>query len=364
MLFPLIISQYISRHFIKWFALVSVALIVVIILFDFTELVRKTSGKSFIGFGLIVQLILLKLPMLLEQLLPFIILFSSILTFWYLNRFHELEVMRAAGISILQILRPMVICAFILGIFDLTVLNPISATMMLRYEHLHDRYFKGNLGSLAVAESGLWLREVDETVQTVFHVHNVDAEQKKLKGVSVFQSDRYDRFLRRLDAHEAHFKNNEIQLFNVWISAPEETPEFVERYDLTTSLTFTSLQNRGADPQSLSFWKTRSYIELLEKSGLSGLKYDLHWHSLIARSAWLSIMVILAATCALRPIRQGRTFLMIAIGIFVAFILHFLKDITYALGSTAKIPVLMSAWSPVLISGFLSLSAILHFEEG
>jgi lipopolysaccharide export system permease protein len=191
----------------------------------------------------------------------------------------------------------------------------------------------------------------------------VNANQEKMHNISVFQSDLRDRFLRRIDAQEAIFQKHKVQLSKVWISAPHQPPEWRESYELATSLTFTNLQNRGADPQSLSFWKIPQYVELLEKSGLSGLKYNLHWHSLIARAAWLGVMVVLAATCALRPIRQGKTFLMIAIGIAIAFILYFLRDITYALGSSGKLPVAMAAWSPVIISCFLSVAALLHYEE-
>ncbi len=347
----------------RWFAGVGTALSLIILLFDFMEFIRKTSGKTFIGFSLILQMLFFKLPTLLQQLLPFIVLFSAILTFWYLNRYQELAVMRASGISVRQMLQPVIIGALLVGVVDLTIINPISSGMMLRYEHLHDRFFKGNTGSLAVSESGLWLREVDETMQTVFHVRHVNTDLEKLTHVSVFQSNLRDRFLRRLDAAEAIFEGRKVILNNVWITAPEQTPEFVEHYELATSLTFNNLQNRGADPQSLSFWKIPQYVELLEKSGLSGLKYKLHWQTLIARVLWLGVMVILAASCALRPIRQGKTFLLIAIGISSAFALYFLRDITYALGVSGKIPLAMAAWSPVLISCFLSIAALLHFEE-
>ena len=347
----------------RWVLIVGATLASIIVIFDFTELLRKTSGKSFISLDIIIQMLLLKLPSLLEQLLPFTMLFSAILMFWHINRSREMIVIRAAGLSIVQIIRPIVTTALFIGLLDLFIVNPLSSSLLLRYEHMHDRYFKGNRGSLAVSESGLWLREVDETTQTVFHVRHVNADENKLSTITVFQSDRRDRFLRRLDAAEATFAVGKIKLSKVWGSAPAQTPEFVDHYDLTTSLTFTSLQNRGADPQSLSFWLIPQYIELLERSGLNGLKYALHWHSLIAQAAWAGIMVILAAACALRTIRQGRTLLTITIGIGMAFLLYVLKDVTYALGSSAKVPPLLAAWTPVFISGLLSITALLHFEE-
>ena len=115
---------------------------------------------------------------------------------------------------------------------------------------------------------------------------------------------------------------------------------------------------------SISFWDLLETEQMLNQSGLSGHKYAMYWHSLIARWVWLGIMVLLAASCSLRSIREQGTVALMTIGALSAFILYFLRDITYALGNSGTLPIALAAWTPVTISALLGITVLLHFEEG
>src|SRR5690606_28235883 len=122
-----------------------------------------------------------------------------------------------------------------------------------------------------------------------------------------FEVNHQDQFTRRLDVKKARFAEGFMDLESVWFSAPDTLPQYHETLRIPSTLSFRSLEDTGADPSSLSFWDIRAFSELLEKSGLSSLKYRLHWHSLLANWLGLMVMVLLAACCSLRPIRQGGT---------------------------------------------------------
>lgn len=359
-----ILSKYISHVFSRWFLITLGIVIVIICLFDFSELLRRASTRPAVTFDLLLHMLVLKVPALLQEVLTFIVLFASIMTFWKLNRHHELDVTRAAGVSVWQLIFPMVLTALLIGAIDLGIVNPISAKMMLQYEHLEDRYFKGYQGSLAVSESGLWVREALEGEQRVLRIARIDNQNETLHNLSIYQVDDADRFFGRIDAKKGVFKEGKLRLESVWFSAPEELPQSHDRVDLPTTLSFIALQDTGADPSSLSFWDIPRFSALLEKSGLSSLKYRLHWHSLLARWLGLAVMVLLAACCSLRPIRQGGTIFLIIVGVGSAFILYFLRDMSYALGSSGTIPVLLAAWAPALVSSLIGITLLLHFEDG
>ena len=53
-----------------------------------------------------------------------------------------------------------------------------------------------------------------------------------------------------------------------------------------------------------------------------------------------------------------------ASGIGMGFLLYFLSDVVYALGVSSKLPVIMAAWSPALITSFLGIAVLLHLEDG
>ena len=78
----------------------------------------------------------------------------------------------------------------------------------------------------------------------------------------------------------------------------------------------------------------------------------------------LAAVVILAATFSLRPIRRGGTAIIMVSGIGTGFLLYFLSDVVYALGVSSKLPVVLAAWSPALITSFLGVAVLLHLEDG
>ena len=55
---------------------------------------------------------------------------------------------------------------------------------------------------------------------------------------------------------------------------------------------------------------------------------------------------------------------MVVSGIGTGFLLYFLSDVVYALGVSSKLPVVIAAWSPALITSFLGISVLLHLEDG
>ena len=102
----------------------------------------------------------------------------------------------------------------------------------------------------------------------------------------------------------------------------------------------------------------------MDDSGLAAHKYFMQWHSLIARAFWLAVMVMLAATFTLRPLRSGGTTVMIVCGISIAFILYFLRDITYALGNAGTLPPVLAAWVPTVVTGLFAATKLLYSEDG
>src|SRR5690606_18187579 len=109
-------------------------------LVDSIELLRRASDDSNVGLGLLSQLALLRLPMLTQKLLPFAALFGAIWSFSRLTRTHELIVARAVGVSVWQFLTPALVLAMVIGIFVVTVFNPLGATMISRFERLEAVY--------------------------------------------------------------------------------------------------------------------------------------------------------------------------------------------------------------------------------
>ncbi len=75
-------------------------------------------------------------------------------------------------------------------------------------------------------------------------------------------------------------------------------------------------------------------------------------------------MILIAATFSLRPARRGGVGRMIGLGVASGFLLYFLSDLVFALGLSARIPVMLAAWAPAAVSSLLGLAMLLHLEDG
>ena len=79
----------------------------------------------------------------------------------------------------------------------------------------------------------------------------------------------------------------------------------------------------------------------------------------------LCAMVLVAAVFALRPNnRRGGVMLLIVGGITTGFVVYFLTQLVYAFGVNGYIPVLLAVSTPALIASLVSVSVLLHLEDG
>ena len=81
------LSIYIARQFVAMVvAMLAGAVVPEIALFDFIELLRRSSSKPDATFGLVIEIAGLRLPFVEMQILPFAVLLGGMICFWRLTR--------------------------------------------------------------------------------------------------------------------------------------------------------------------------------------------------------------------------------------------------------------------------------------
>jgi lipopolysaccharide export system permease protein len=365
MKFSRTLSSYVGRQFLFAFLACTIGLLAVIMLFETLELFRRVSSRQEgAGIQIVVSMALLKLPSLAEKVIPFSALLGAMFTFWRLNRYHEYIVARAAGVSIWQFLAPPIAIAILIGLFKIAIFNPFSSAMLLKFEILQAKHIRGKSSLAALANQGIWFRQSTETGQYILHARTITPHDVRLDKVIVYLMQDGDRFVGRVDAKTATLENGFWRLDNAVLTEPNKPPARYDIRRLPTDLTIGNINDSFAPPATISFWALPGFIKVLENAGFSGVRHLLHWHTHLALPLMLAAVVILAATFSLRPIRRGGGAVLIVSGIGTGFLLYFLSDVVYALGVSSKVPILMAAWSPALITSFLGIAVLLHLEDG
>lgn len=359
------LSSYIARQFFAWFCGVFAAMVVVTFLLDYIELIRRSGTRSQATLWMLLEMAALKLPHTAQEVLPFAVLFGTMLAFWRLTRNHELVVARAAGVSVWQFLTPAAVVALLIGIVAVTLLNPIASLMEAAYEKLESRVLRQGSDELSIFGSGLWLRQSDRAGnQVIIHAEKLAPGELILERVTVFFFDDLTRFTSRVDGRAAKLDSGNWLIEDGVRWLPDGAVEPFADLRLPTRLTPRKIEESFASPDTMSFWELPGFIALLEQSGFAAQRHRLHFNVLLARPFLFCAMVLVAATFSLRMQRRGGATLMIVCGVVSGFLLYFLSDIVFALGLSAKLPVTLAAWTPTGVSLIFGVSMLLHLEDG
>jgi lipopolysaccharide export system permease protein len=362
---PAVLSYYIGRKFLAGVALVFATLMAIIFLFDFIELMRRGLNYD-VPLVTIIAMGILKLPSMVHKILPFAILLGGILSFTRLTATSELVIARSAGVSAWQFLMPAFLIALIIGMFMIVIFNPLSATMLSKFEQIEAKYFRGSTSMLSVSSTGLWLRQKNagDSGKTIINALRFSNENMELFDVTIFIFDNNDKFTKRIDAKSAKLEDGYWKISNTTTTVPGKPAVKSDQYNLKTNLIKNQIQESFSSPETISFWELSTFIRTLHQAGFSALRHTLHWHSVLSTPFLLCAMVFFAAAFSTRPPRQGKIGIMMVGGILSGFLIYFLSGLVSAIGLSGSIPIIMSAWAPVGISILLGTALMLHLEDG
>ncbi len=375
------LSTYLAKRYIINLCVLLCALLAVIYLFDTVELIRRAGNREGVSMALILQMGLFKLPEVGQTLFPFGVLFSAMFTFWQLTRRYELIIVRASGFSIWQLLTPIIAVGILFGVLQMTVINPVGATLISKFEDLERNHLNNQKNQIAVFKEGLWLKQeimIESEQKTasgnspkilingyaILHAKNIKHPEWILNNVTVLYFTEENDFLQRVDAKTAKLENSQWTLKNATIHKSSGAAIQKKEHFLPTTLTTQEIEESFSSPESMSFWKLPAYIQTLESTGFDATRLRVFYQNLLSQPLMFCAMILLAATVSMQPPRSKGTFTMIASGVFIGFIIFFASSFLQALGATQQIPVILAAWSPALISFLLGLSVIMNVEDG
>src|SRR5215469_16541699 len=195
---------YIARQFFTWCTGVFLAMLSIVFILDYVELIRRSGTRPEATLLILLEMAALKQPYMAQQVMPFAILFGTMMTFWRLTRSHELVVARAAGISAWQFLTPPLLGAFAVGVLVVTAFNPIASVLQASYEQLENRILRGGGDQLTLTRSGLWLRQSDAAgTHAIVHADGFLVKQRALQDVMILFLADDKKLVRRIDAKQA-----------------------------------------------------------------------------------------------------------------------------------------------------------------
>ncbi len=361
------LTRYIAWRVFKGILMAFIIVTSIIMLVDFVEASRNVDTGVELSAWVLMLLTLLKAPQLIEQTIPFVVLFGVMGSLYSLNKRSELTVLRASGLSAWRFLMPALSVTALLGIIWALAFNPLASKAMETHSRIIASYNEGS--PTRIQNKEIWLREGTAFEQTVIYAKSSDLFQRTLYDVTftMFQADSTGElaFSRRFDAKQAVLLPSKYwQLTDVI----ENTPDAEMRKNIATSwptsITIRQLQDHNKDESLPAFWDLPSEIQKVSQAGFSSVALRMQFNKLLALPLTLMAMTIIAAGVSMQLTRQGGTLRLMLTGGVLGFAVYFTDNMIGAFGEAGTIPIPLAVWAIPFFVMFCGIAYLSHIEDG
>ncbi len=366
----MILDRYFARRFVQSFLVIGGIFLTLMMLIDLIEQVRRHDEAN-LSFGQLMRLTLLNTPAAISEMLPLLMILTTIALFVGLARSSELVVTRAIGRSGIRALAAPVILALIIGGLAVSLLNPIAAATSEEYQRLSESYRNNGGSTLSVSREGIWLRQGSATGQSVIHAKGtMNGDQFGLRTVTITAFNPQGKPLEQIVAKQAVLDAGHWTLSQakVWTLQDDLNPEAnavtYDTLELPTSLTRERIVDRLGQQNSVSVYDLPQLIRDLREAGFSTKQYEVWLQVQLARPIFLVSMVLIGAAFTMRHVRFGGTGIAVLTAVLLGFAIYFVRNFAQILGENGQLPILVAAWAPPLAAILLSLGLLLHAEDG
>ncbi len=364
MLLSRVFLLYLSRNFL-WSLLITTILIATCILFaNFFDVLNRLR-TTIVPFSMLVNLALLKLPYLLNELFPLVILMASLFFFENLSRNHELVIMFSSGVSIWKLLQPILLISLTLCILALMLLQPFASYCLAKQERLEAGVTNyRSRSAISLSEGGLYIAENIEGQNRVYIAKTITPNTSTLHNITILILDHENGFIKRLDSSQAVLNNGIIDFISGGTEIDKEgISSSFSHLKLSTNLDISYIVKKFTSPENISFWKLAPLYTQLEKSGIKADKFISYYYKLLFRPIY-SLAVVFVAACFINLNPRGKVGIRVmGIGGIIGLLIHSAKEIITAFLLANNFSYSNAQIMPGVIIMIISISIIINKFE-
>lgn len=369
----MILARYVARRFLRSFLLIAGVFLLILLLIDMIEMIRRFSSRD-IGLSGALRLAALNIAGSFYSILPLITVLGGIALFLGLARSSEMVAIRASGRSGLRVVAAPAVTAILFGALTVGLLNPLVAVTGQRFDQVVAGIESAGQQTVSVGDSAVWLRQAviedgQEAGQIVIRASRASPDATTLYDASFLIFDQDSGPARRIEAREAQLRTGEWQLSDVkdyplGAPNPEAAATASPSLTLASDLTAQRIRDGFGRPEAVPVWQLPGFIAGLERAGFSAARHRVWFQMELARPFLMGAMVLIAAAFTMQHIRGRNTGIAVLLAFGAGIGLFFLRNLAQVLGDNGQIPASMAGWAPPLVGAMLALGLILQREDG
>ncbi len=357
-----IINTYLVGQFLKTFLNVVLIFCCLGLIMNLFEEINFFKNYN-VGILMPVALSLMVIPSIIINLLPFILFISSMVVFIKLKDNRDIIALKTFGFSNINFLILFSIASIFISIVVLLVLNPLTSSTVKYYEDIKGRYDLDKSHLASINSNGIWIREKDGEFINIIKSQRLEGD--RLINVSIYKFNEDYILYSRLEATEAKISENPWILQNgrkINFDNEKKIDEFLT-YEFISTFNVDKLNSIYSNLDTISFFNLITNMESLINKGYNPMLLIEKKHFYLSLPFFLILMVCLASMFTLNSNERRQNTYYILLSILLCVVIFYFKNFSTALGTTEKIPMIVSVWSPVIILTLFCTVGVMQIND-
>ena len=354
------INRYIINEYIKSLFVVIAVMLSIILLINLLDEFNFFKSKKDLKFIFFIIFTILKIPNLLINLFPFIVLFGGIVFYLKIYNHNEVISLRVMGYSNIQIILIPALTSFIIGYIIVFLIVPFSSSMLRYYESLRSEYNETK-NLVFVNETGIWILDKNEKEKNIIRIEKISKDFSVVNQITIYNYDSSNNFIKRIDATEGFIKDKNWQLNKVYIISSNKKinkENYLNNYNYTSNVNISELKNVYKNTDTTSLLDINKEMAILEDKGYSTIDLRIRYQKLISFPIYLLAMSILSGLMIINLGKTSNYLKYGSYGVIISVIIYFLNDLSITIAKSGIISVDFSVWIPIFLIILINLVGI------
>ncbi len=347
--------RILDRHVLHDFSVyLSLGLIGFIVIFGVVDLFDKIDVflDHHASAGTVARFYLHLAPDVVVKVMPVALLLATFLALGQLNKFGELTAMRVAGQSLMRILLPVWVMAFLCTGLSFALSELVVPASNRERDRIYHEQIQGITQTEPIERGDVSYLGRGGHIYLI-RLYLIPERRMRQVTIQRFQSG---VLLDRVDASDARWENGRWVFYNGTLRRFASDGEHAEAFDRREMPELSEkpedFSKEPRSPEEMNFRELRQYIDRLRGSGSRVANYLVDLHVKLAFPLINIIVVAIGASLATR-LRAQSAALGFGLSVAIAFVYYGLMRTTQALGHNGTLPPYFAAWLPDLLFGIV-----------
>jgi len=352
-------TKFLVNGFLKSFFNVFTIMITLVFILNILKEIEFFSNKE-VNSLYPIYLSLMSSPSIIFEMFPFIFLIST--QFFFLKLFDndEINIFKYSGLKNFKIINILSFVSFFIGVLIIIVFYSLSSNLQHYYLQFKNQFSEDKLYLAVINKNGLWMKDVINNQTSIINSSKIN--NNFLTDTFITTFDENFNLIRSIKSDKIDIKNNEWLIYDVTIfennvSQKNDLIRFKSNFDQKR------IESLFSNLSSLSLLKLINLRQNYKSLNYSTIDVDMQIYKVATYPLFLVIMTILSSIIMLNTKKTSSKVLKIIIGLFLSVVIYYINNFFNVMGSTEKLPLVVSIWTPIIFLSLINLIMLVNINE-